>query len=242
MSSRTTVVPDRRPASSSRWRSSREPEAGAAPVVVHPHPLDLADRGPSSRTPPHATGRRRWWRPRTRRAGPGRPGRPPRPPRVEAVGEAGVELGEVLADRGARRRRARVDLDAARPSPPAPAGRRSPAPRSAGPLALGQRLDQPGRELLGPVVEPSPDARPRPGQRHHPPASVGRVRAYVDQPALLERPQLPGQVAGVQAQPRRAGRGRVRLRPAPISNTSRASAERQPSPRNDSSSAPIRWV
>ena len=149
---------------------------------------------------------------------------------VEAAGEAGVQLGEVLTHRGPRRRRPRVDVEQldGRRADQEVGGRERLG--QASPLTCGQRLDQPARQLLRAVVEPATQGAALPGQPHDPTAPVLEVRPDVDQPALLQRPQLPGQVTGVQAQPGpEVERGRAVRRRTDLEHQP-SQAERQPEP------------
>ena len=117
-------------------------EPGAAPVRVHPHPLDLADAGASRWTPPHATGTPSLVATTKRpRAGRHRSSSWS-PAGVEPGGEAPVELGEVVRHRGSRppgRPGRRAEVDGRGPDQQVGGGQRLGEPLA---LPLGQRRDQ----------------------------------------------------------------------------------------------------
>ena len=210
---------------------------------VHPHPLDLAGRRRRAldarrRTRP---ARRRWWRPgRTSTRAPSLRRRP----RSNPLREPLVQLGEVAAQRalaaigsaGATSRRS----DGRRPDQQVGGRQRLGQPLA---LPVGQRRDDPRGQLLGPVVEARCQARPPARRSASRRAGAGRRGRGVRRPALVLQPaQQPGQVAASRGPAGRAGRAPS---PAVVARSRRAAGltpSGRPVPRNDSSSAPIRWV
>ena len=160
-------------------------QPGSAPVVGHPHPLDLAGVGrevldAAVRHRPAVAGRDQ------------EAARVVRPAGVEAVREPLVELGEVATGRLAGHRVGRSDTAEVD-------GRRA-HQQVGGRECRGEPVALPGRqrtddrlgEPVGPVVEVAPRGLPGLGQGRDPAAPVRGVGVHVDQAVVGEPAQQSG--------------------------------------------------